>query len=565
MPTVPMISPNGEIGDVPDEQVQAALSAGFKRGYDMVSSDGKQRGVVPESGLHDALKAGFKRPATLADTVSSANYQQANPGGKIKLLSQMHPELSVADKAQLVFQGKMPASQSGNFSDSLIPQDAQIRGPESLTDKAIRYAKTALIHGPEMVGQIIGGVAGSTGGPAGAVGGAALGAAGGRSFSNLVRSASPSIDVFARNAGMEPLPETSGEAATQIATAGAIGALSEATAQGAGALLGKPGAKLLQKSSEKQYGRLLYPTKQWAKADTQRIAPELAERRITTTSREALQERATAEANQLRPQVEAAYSALPADEIPAAKQQALDALDSLKQRYMVKGVTGTTEREVASPLVDAAGQPMTTTVSTSLPAEVAGNPSAIHQIDAIRKIVSEVDASPQSLRRLKQIFDESVADASGYSGADITTAYTVKAQKAAADSIRDVLHQQFPDVAALDKEMSFWLRVKGVISATNQRLEGQQGSLQRLAGYIGAGAGGAEGYREHGTSGAVVGGLLGGAAGKVVIAALRSPAWMSVSAATKSRIADALASGQVGKAALWGYRAVGSSTQTAIK
>jgi hypothetical protein len=69
--TTPMISPDGDIGDVPQEHVNDAVKAGFQLGQDMVSPDGKN-GTIPFGKVHDAIKAGFqmKPPAAANANVS---------------------------------------------------------------------------------------------------------------------------------------------------------------------------------------------------------------------------------------------------------------------------------------------------------------------------------------------------------------------------------------------------------------------------------------------------------------------------------------------------------------
>ena len=57
--TVPMLSPDGEIGDVPHDKVSDAVKAGFQVGQDMLSPDG-QAGTIPLDKVHDALGAGFQ-------------------------------------------------------------------------------------------------------------------------------------------------------------------------------------------------------------------------------------------------------------------------------------------------------------------------------------------------------------------------------------------------------------------------------------------------------------------------------------------------------------------------
>src|SRR5438445_4658756 len=58
-PTVPMFSPDGQLGDVPHEGVNDAVQKCFTLGQDMVSPDGKP-GTIPMDKVHDAIKAGFQ-------------------------------------------------------------------------------------------------------------------------------------------------------------------------------------------------------------------------------------------------------------------------------------------------------------------------------------------------------------------------------------------------------------------------------------------------------------------------------------------------------------------------
>lgn len=56
---MPMISPDGAVGDVPQEHVPDAVKAGYKVGQDMLSPDG-QAGTIPLERVHDAIKSGFQ-------------------------------------------------------------------------------------------------------------------------------------------------------------------------------------------------------------------------------------------------------------------------------------------------------------------------------------------------------------------------------------------------------------------------------------------------------------------------------------------------------------------------
>lgn len=79
-PLVTMLSPDGQIGSIPTDQVNAAVGKGFKLGQDLLSPDGKSTGTVPLDAVHDALKAGFKLSPTSITEATAGNYaaQQAN-------------------------------------------------------------------------------------------------------------------------------------------------------------------------------------------------------------------------------------------------------------------------------------------------------------------------------------------------------------------------------------------------------------------------------------------------------------------------------------------------------
>lgn len=57
MSTTPMIAPDGTVGDVPTQNVDAAIKAGGKIGIEMVAPDGSS-GVIPTDQVHEAIRAG---------------------------------------------------------------------------------------------------------------------------------------------------------------------------------------------------------------------------------------------------------------------------------------------------------------------------------------------------------------------------------------------------------------------------------------------------------------------------------------------------------------------------
>jgi len=59
MSTVPIISPSGDVGDIPFSQMKAAIAAGGKLGVNVTDPSGKP-GIVPAERVQDAVKAGAK-------------------------------------------------------------------------------------------------------------------------------------------------------------------------------------------------------------------------------------------------------------------------------------------------------------------------------------------------------------------------------------------------------------------------------------------------------------------------------------------------------------------------
>lgn len=236
--------------------------------------------------------------------------------------------------------------------------------------------------------------------------------------------------------------------------------------------------------------------------------------------------------NQVFPQT-GSYPKLPESSVKGAGTSILNDLEALKGRYTVEG----------------------------LPA----SPQAVNAINGVQDIVRQYgpDISPNSLRKLKGIFDDPVAKAGGFAGSDLSTRYTLNAQKAAADSIRGIMAKASPDVAALNKEITFWLNVQTVTRESGLRRTGQEGGLTKvlspLAGALAGGAGFLGSSPQVGVE-AALGTTLAGYAAQ----AMRSPAWRTASAVLKDRFAQALANGDVqavtGLLARFGVVAMGSQT-----
>lgn len=386
--------------------------------------------------------------------------------------------------------------------------------------KSLAYeGADALTRSLPAAGATVGALIGSEAGPVGSVGGAGLGGMAGSSAKQLIRNA----------LGFET-PQTysgvAGDIAKEGAVQGGVQAASEALPLAAGPL---------RNAAETQYVRALAPTTKANKAIAQDIAPEMLDRNLHGSLPD-LADQAGAQASALRPALTQAYGSMPASAGDNAGTQILADLEKLKGRYIVNGFTA--------------------------------KPQAVDAITGVQNIVQQFgqNIAPQDLRQLKSIFDEQPAAAGAYAGADLASQYTLKAQKAAANSIRNIVHSASPDVAALDNEVNFWLNVQRVTSASAQRQAGQAGGLVKVfTPLAAAGAGAGMGYQMGAHAGLESAGavVLTGLATNIV----RSAAWKTASAVTKDALADALASGNAGAVAAlasrFGVAASGATSQPA--
>ncbi len=135
---VPMLSPDGQIGDVPQDRVNDAIAKGFKVGADLTDPSGKV-GVVPLDRVHDAIKAGFQLPRTPDEEAS--NTRQMLVSG---LTGMPTPNMTEREKTQFA-QGKAAGAIS-------VPLVAGGTAAPLATAAALPSVIPATIHGVKAVG-----------------------------------------------------------------------------------------------------------------------------------------------------------------------------------------------------------------------------------------------------------------------------------------------------------------------------------------------------------------------------------------------------------------------------
>ncbi len=284
-----------------------------------------------------------------------------------------------------------------------------------------------------------------------------------------------------------------------------------------------PGA--LESAANTQYSRVLNATTRGNKARSAEVTPGLIDRGVTAMTMKGLQAKSAGQVAQWGEAIGNAWDNLPTgtkvefqpifDKIQAATNAEHTVLDSTG-----KAIPKGPEAARALKNIDS--------LQTTLLDVAEQNPTS-----------GKLEIPVEKLRDLRQYFDNVSKQAGRFEGKDLADQSMAAAHGMAADAIREELGKTFPDIAALNKEFSFWKDVNRVVSDTILRREGQARPLgQKLMGAAGAAAG-------FGTAG-IKGAALGKAAMQALESATTSPAWQTVSAVLKDRLAMAIAAGDQG-------------------
>lgn len=262
-------------------------------------------------------------------------------------------------------------------------------------------------------------------------------------------------------------------------------------------------------SAEKSVSKALNPTKENMKVMTQQIAPELAKRKKVAFTSSGLEQKFADEAYVAGEAIDEAWAQLPADAVEDVRP-IVQAIEDSKNNFIVE--------------------------------DTIIEPNAWKAADDLQKIILEAskgeDYIPsQSLRRIRQIWDEFIDKSRGFTR-DLSDQDKLAIKREATDAIRKVLSEAHPDIAALNKEYTLWRKAEQVMSETNKRNTARgAGNLRTDVSAVGGGA-----------VGSVTDGLKGAALGAGIVAAIalamRTTAWHTLSAAAKSKIAEAIYTGK---------------------
>jgi hypothetical protein len=305
-------------------------------------------------------------------------------------------------------------------------------------------------------------------------------------------------------------------------TAAQTGGSPTATALSAGLTAVLPGGAPLQKASTalrasavETMANSLRATKEWAKAEAERLAPEML-RRGVHGSIKTLRETSAKMAEKAGTNLAAAYTAA------AAAGETVPGM-------IVRGN------------IQLASDALHTVAANGRRLAVPGNEAAIKQLEALEAFVGKLkpDIPVDQAAAIKSQFDD-IVERAGLFGPKAMASAREKAQgwsfKQASDTFRRMLNTN-PTIADLNAEASFWIGLRKVSEATKLRRVGQSGGLiPSIAAMSGAAVGA--------SAGGPIGALVGTVTAHKLARVLQSPAWLNtVSAPMKDALATALASG----------------------
>lgn len=257
-----------------------------------------------------------------------------------------------------------------------------------------------------------------------------------------------------------------------------------------------------------QFRQVLGATTKEAKRTAERVAPGLAERKITALSRESLQRKATEQTSKVGAAVEETIEAIPKG-TSLKTQPIIESIEKTKQGFTVKGVVVEPGKlEVANKLQD-----------------------------IVKKLGDELDTD--NIIKLRRVWDETIRKSGKGFGLNPKDAFSLEVKKVATNKIRNELAKEVPELAVINKEFAFWKGVKDTITGTVERTAGKKSFTQQQAGALGAAAG----FIKGGAGVAV----LAGVAAKNLIKLTSSTAWKTMSAKKKTQLAEAIESGSTKK------------------
>lgn len=166
--------------------------------------------------------------------------------------------------------------------------------------------------------------------------------------------------------------------------------------------------------------------------------------------------------------------------------------------------------------------------------EIVTNKNALAKITELEGMVSQLggSASFNTLRKMRQILDAEISKAGGFLGKTLAEGTEAELKSGIANSIRNELAKDSPDLAKLNLEYSNWKNFEYVLTEGLKRDAGKTMGLKSKVT-------------------AVIGGIAGGAKGAVALTALEkifnSTLWKTININLKTSLAKSIESGSTSK------------------
>ncbi len=289
-------------------------------------------------------------------------------------------------------------------------------------------------------------------------------------------------------------------------TAGGIsGAMGAATA----------GIPALRESAKKGYARALGATRDENKLITDRISPELMDRGFKGTRRGMLK-RASASAEDVGQQIEAAHDALPKDLAYDMNTLAKQIDDAATDLFTIAGPNG-----ARIPNSDAAERGLSTVQDLKV---------RLAQASTIDPATKQLMVPHEALLAFRRAWDKMVNAKKGFTTGDLALDASGNAMRETSGVARETLNTANPQIADLNKEYKLWSDTEKVLDATQRRTQSQ---AKPLSGQL---------LEAAATGGAISQGpaaiVKARMAAKAYNAIVKSAMWESTSAVYKNRLAN---------------------------
>lgn len=312
-----------------------------------------------------------------------------------------------------------------------------------------------------------------------------------------------------------------GRAQSGSNVAGAVSGALTAALPGAGAA--KRLAGQLEEGAEKGVVQALGPTKEWAKVEAAKLAPQMLARGVGGSRAAMLQQAETKSA-----ELGKALSA----EVAAAAARG-------------ETVSG----PLFSTAIDHARSSLTVQDAKGIVRAIPGTEAVIKRLDKLDQFVKSLgnDVPIDQAQHVKQVWDKIVSKAGLYgqkSGGSATDNATAWATREGASAFRKLISTGNATIDDINKEFAFWKGLRNVLKETGQRTQSHGAGLTSA---ILSAAGASAGYASGSTlSDRVQNAIIGGVAGRKLTAIMRSPWWQTkMVAPLKYGLAHALSSGNV--------------------